>query len=197
MVDFKGKVIYVFLLLLLLVISIGFGYFKMQGFSTNVDNISALEFAKECVLFEPPKAVTASTKTIDVKVTYVDYYTICKEEEKTSKLIYGSTIDTVKELEKEYQEKNGLSYEIDEVTEDSITYKRIINGNCPNHFKVIYEENKLNVYTVKGEDKFELLMSIDNLNIDNIREELKVKIMRGTYINSKPELNRFIEDLQT
>ena len=90
MVDFKGKVIYVFLLFLLLVISIGFGYFKMQGFSTNVDNISALEFAKECVLFEPPKAVTASTKTIDVKVTYVDYYT----------------------------EKNGLSYEIDEVTED-------------------------------------------------------------------------------
>ena len=197
MVDFKGKVIYVFLLFLLLVISIGFGYFKMQGFSTNVDNISALEFAKECVLFEPSKAVTASTKTIDVKVTYVDYYTICKEEEKTSKVIYGTTIDSVKDLEKEYQEKNGLSYDIDEVTEDSITYKRIINGNCPNHFKVIYEEDRLNVYTVKGENKFELLMSIDDLNLDIIREELKVKIMRGTYINSKPELNRFIEDLQT
>ncbi len=53
------------------------------------------------------------------------------------------------------------------------------------------------MYTVKGENKFELLMSIDDLNLDNIREELKVKIMRGTYINSKPELNRFIEDLQT
>ncbi len=197
MVDFKGKVLYVFLLIMLLVLSVGFGFFKMRGFNINVDNVSALDFANEYVFFNPQKAVTASTKTIDVTVNYVDYYTICKEEEKTSKVIYGTTIDSVKDLEKEYQEKNGLSYDIDEVTEDSITYKRVIKGNCPNHFKVIYEEDRLNVYTVKGENKFELLMSIDDLNLDNIREELKVKIMRGTYINSKPELNRFIEDLQT
>lgn len=197
MVDFKGKIIYVFLLVLLLVMSVGFGYFKMQGFNTKIDNVTALEFAKDLIYFEPQKAITASTKTIDVTVNYVDYYTICKEEEKTSKVIYGSTIDTVKELEKEYQEKNGLSYDIDEVTEDSITYKRVIKGNCPNHFKVIYEEDRLNVYSVKGENKFELYTSVDNINIDNIRDELKTKILRGTYINSKPELNRFIEDLQT
>lgn len=198
MVDFKGKILYVLCLIALVILGIGFGYFKVKKTDVDINNITALEYVKEYIVFSRPQnAVTASTKTIDVTVNYIDYYTICKEEEKSSKVIYGSTIDSVKELEKEYQEKNGLLYDIDSETENSITYKRVVKGNCPNHFKVIYEEGKLNVYSVKGENKFEMYMSIDDLNIDNIRGELKTKIIRGTYINSKAELNRFIEDLQT
>ena len=49
MVDFKGKVLYVFLLIMLLVLSVGFGFFKMRGFNINVDNVSALDFANEYV----------------------------------------------------------------------------------------------------------------------------------------------------
>lgn len=198
MVDFKGKLLYVLCLFFLIVLGIGFGYFKFKSSNLEINNISAYEYAKDYIFFtRQENLVTASTKTIDVTVKYVDYYTICKEEEVKVKTIYGTTIDSVKELEKEYQEKNGLLYDIDEQTMDSITYRRIIQGNCPNHFKVIYEDGKLNVYSVKGENKLELYSSFDDLNMDNIRDELKLKITRGTYINSKQELNRFIEDLQT
>ena len=40
-------------------------------------------------------------------------------------------------------------------------------------------------------------MTIDNINIENLRDELKQMVNRGTYINSREELNRFIEDLES
>ena len=40
-------------------------------------------------------------------------------------------------------------------------------------------------------------MTIDDVNVDNLRDELKQMVKRGTYINSREELNRFIEDLES
>ena len=40
-------------------------------------------------------------------------------------------------------------------------------------------------------------MTINNVNVDYLREELKEKVEKGTYINSREELNLFIEDLES
>ena len=40
-------------------------------------------------------------------------------------------------------------------------------------------------------------MSIQGVNVNNLRDELKEMVEKGTYINSKDELNRFIEDLES
>ena len=62
---------------------------------------------------------------------------------------------------------------------------------------VIKEDEKINVYSIQGENKSTLYMTIDNINIENLRDELKQMVNRGTYINSREELNRFIEDLES
>ena len=199
MVDYKGKIVYIFCLVLFAILGIGVGYFKTVKLSgVELNNTTALDYAREYVFtFTPQRTVTASANVASVTVYYVDYYTVCKDEIKTSKVYNGTTIEGVKEQEKEYQEEKGLLYEIDSETEDSITYIREVKGNCPNHFYVIYEQDKLNIYTIKGEGKHELYTSLDSINVDNIRSELKVMIERGAIFNSKEELNRFIEDLET
>lgn len=199
MIDYKDKILYCLALIVLLFLGIGVGYVKTASLDKiNINNSSVLEFARDYNLeTSNDMVITASTKTYDITIVYEDKYTVCNESVTTSKIKYGSTMDKVKEEEKRYQEEKGLLYEVKEETESKIVYYRTINQNCPNHFKVILEEDKINVYSIQGEDKSIIYMTIEDINIENLREELKQKIKKGTYINSREELNRFIEDLES
>lgn len=199
MIDVKEKILYCLSLVVLLFIGIGVGYIKTVSLDKlNIDNTSAVEFANNYDLVTNNELlITASTKTYDITVIYEDNYTVCNESVVTSKVEYGTTMDKVKEEEKNYQEEKGLVYTIKTETEDKIVYSRSINENCPNHFKVILEDDKINVYSIQGEDKSTLFMTVKDVNINNLRTELKEMVQKGTYINSKEELNRFIEDLES
>ena len=199
MIDVKEKILYCLSLVVLLFVGIGVGYIKTVSLdSLNIDNTSVVEFANNYDLVTNNELlITASTKTYDITVVYEDNYTVCNESVVTSKVEYGTTMDKVKEEEKNYQEEKGLVYTIKTETEDKIVYSRIINENCPNHFKVILEDDKINVYSIQGENKSTLFMTVKDVNINNLRKELKEMVQKGTYINSKEELNRFIEDLES
>ncbi len=199
MIDVKEKILYCLSLVVLLFVGIGVGYIKTVSLdSLNIDNTSAVEFANNYDLVTNNELlITASTKTYDITVVYEDNYTVCNESVVTSKVEYGTTMDKVKEEEKNYQEEKGLVYTIKTETEDKIVYSRSINENCPNHFKVILEDDKINVYSIQGENKSTLFMTVKDVNINNLRKELKEMVQKGTYINSKEELNRFIEDLES
>lgn len=199
MMNLKNKILYCLVLVLLLFGGIGFGYMRTVSFSNlDIDNTSVLDFAKNySIVTNNDLVVTASTKTYDITVVYEDYYTVCKEDVSKSKVEYGTTIDKVKEDEKKYQEEKGLEYEIKSEKENKIVYSRTINENCPNHFKIILEDEKVNIYSIQGENKSTLYMTLDDINIKNLRDELKQMITKGTYINSREELNSFIEDLES
>lgn len=199
MMNFKNKILYCLALVLLLFLGIGFGYVKTVSFDKlEIDNTSVLDFAKNySVARNSDLVVTASTKTYDITVVYEDNYTVCKEDVTKSKVEYGTTIDKVKADEKKYQEEKGLEYNIKSESENKIVYSRILSGNCPNHFKIILEDNKINIYSIQGENKNTLYMTLDDVNIDNLRDELKKMVKKGTYINSREELNSFIEDLES
>lgn len=199
MIDVKEKILYCLSLVVLLFVGIGVGYIKTVSLdSLNIDNTSVVEFANNYDLVTNNELlITASTKTYDITVVYEDNYTVCNESVVTSKVEYGTTMDKVKEEEKNYQEEKGLVYTIKTETEDKIVYSRSINENCPNHFKVILEDDKINVYSIQGENKSTLFMTVKDVNINNLRKELKEMVQKGTYINSKEELNRFIEDLES
>lgn len=59
------------------------------------------------------------------------------------------------------------------------------------------ESGKIVVYSIQGENKKTVFMTLDNINVDHLRDEIKEKVESGTYINSKEELNKFIEDLES
>lgn len=199
MINLKQKILYFSCLVLLLFFGIGIGFIKSTSLGTGIDNSSLLDYAKNYALVTSNNdlVVTASTKTYDVTVIYEDYYTVCKEYVRRSNVIYGTTIDEVKENEKKYQEENGLVYEILSESDDKIVYSRNIKENCPNHFKIISENGKIVVYSIQGENKKTVFMTLDDVNAEQLRDEIKEKVESGTYINSKEELNKFIEDLES
>lgn len=199
MVNLKQKIIYCMALVVFMALGLGFGYFQTR-FTTGleVDNMSLLDYATSYVFTSTSdETVTASTKTYDVNVIYEDVYTVCGEVVHTTKTVYGTTMDKVKEEEKVYQEEKGLLYEIKAQGNTNIIYSRRMAQNCPNHFLVIWEEGKVNIYSIQGEDKKIVYMTISDINIDNLRQEIRTKVEKGTYINSKEELNKFIEDLES
>ena len=199
MINLKEKIGYCLVLVMFLMLGIGFGYVQtVLNSDIKIDNTSMLDYATSYIFpTNNDIVVTASTQNYDIKVIYEDRYTICDESITESKIIYGTTMDKVKEDEKKYQEEKGLVYEIKAESAETIMYTRELKENCPNHFYVILEENSIKVYSVQGENKRTLFRSIENINIDNLREELKLKVERGTSLNSKDELNKFIEDLES
>lgn len=197
--NLKEKILYCVVLVVFLVLGVSFGYVQtVLNSDIKIDNTSMLDYATSYVFpTQTDVAVAASTQTYDIKVIYEDNYTVCGESITESKIIYGTTMDKVKEDEKIYQEEKGLVYSIKAESAETIMYTRELKENCPNHFYIILEENNINVYSVQGEDKRTLFRTIENINIENLRDELKIKVEKGTSLNSKDELNKFIEDLES
>lgn len=107
MINLKQKILYFSCLVLLLFVGVGIGFIKSSSDGTGIDNNSLLDYAKNYALVTTTnnKVVTASTKTYDVTVIYEDYYTVCKEYVRKSSINYGTTLDEVKEEEKNTKKK--------------------------------------------------------------------------------------------
>ncbi|MBO5477277.1 MAG: BofC C-terminal domain-containing protein [Clostridia bacterium] len=197
--NLKEKLVYCLVLVMFLVLGVGFGYVQtVMSSDIKITNTSMLDYATSYIFPEQNDIlVAASTHTYDVEVMYEDNYLVCNEKVLTTKTVYGTTMDKVKEDEKAYQEEKGIVYKIKGESAERIIYTREINENCPNHFWIILEDGKINVYSVQGENKRTLFRKIENINIDNLREELRIKVEKGTSLNSKDELNKFIEDLES
>lgn len=198
MINLKQKLLYFSCLVVLLFVGITVGFIKSSSEGTGINNESLLDYARNyAIVKNNDVVVTASTKTYDITVIYEDYYTVCKEYIRKSNVNYGTTLDELKAKEKDYQQENGLMYEILAESDDKIVYSRNINENCPNHFKVIAEGEKIVVYSIQGENKKTVFMTVENVNVKHLRDEIREKIEKGVYINSKEELNKFIEDLES
>ncbi len=197
MKNLKFKIMYCLSLVLFLIVGIMFGYNKETKKSMFNDE-SILDYAIRFTSADVDNyVVTTSTKVSDIEVIYEDCYLECNESESKSKMVYGTTMDKVKEDEEKEQEAKGVIYEIKGESSTRIMYSRNINGICPNHYFVKAESGVVTVYRIKGEDKKEIYTKLENINIENLRQELKTKIEKGTYLNSREELNHFIEDLES
>lgn len=199
MLDLKEKIIYCVVLVIFLIVSVCFGVAQtILNSGLDIKNTNISEYAKSCVFNSPTEdTITTATMSYDIDVIYEDNYLLCGENTLNTKKVYGTTMEKVKEDEKKYQEENGLVYEIKAETATRIVYTRTVEENCPNHFKIVLEDNVINIYSIITNNKEEIYMTLRDINISHLRNELKNKIEKGTYINSKEELNRFIEDLET
>ena len=142
------------------------------------------------------KVTPVSTSTYDIEVVYNDYYTLCKETISDSTIHYGVDIDELKKEEENKQKESGKKYDILDESNERIVYKRECNTYCPNHFKIILEDGKVNVYSVITEDKQELYKTLE-IPVETLRMEVKNELSAGILINSKNELKLIIEDIES
>lgn len=132
----------------------------------------------------------------DITVIYEDYYSLCSETVRKEDYEYSTTLEKVKEAELEKQKNQNLDYSIVEENDDTLVFKRTIEANCPNHYRIILENTGVVVYNRINDKELEMYRKI-NIPEELIREELKERLKKGVDVNSKEELNLFVEDLES
>ena len=152
---------------------------------------------KEAInIYNDDEVESVSTKTYDIEVIYIDYYTLCDEEIASSDFCYGVKVEEVKEQEINKQKREENIYEILEESNERIVFKKVIDTYCPNHFKVILEESKINVYSRITEKEYRIYKTLD-IPVETLRLEVVNELTGGILVESKEELNMIIEDIES
>ena len=137
-----------------------------------------------------------STKKYNIDLVYIDDYLLCGEKMVKKETIYDTSLDDLKIKEKNKQEKEMQTYEIQEESNEKLIYYRKLNQNCPNHFVVKLENGKIVVYNIVSDIVKTKYQEID-IQTETIRPELMEELNVGIKANNLQELNFIIEDLES
>lgn len=195
-IDMKYKILFGILIVVLFAGGIFLGI-KISSPKDNSEALKTLNKVEESLIYdESEKSIQTLSKTYDIDLVYEDNYTLCGESTTKKETIYDTTLEELKSREEKKQEDEGKVYKIKEESNEKLVYSRNISENCPNHFKVVLEENVINVYKVIDEDTKNLYRKIDTQD-KLIREDVKEELKKGIKIDSYEELNLLIEDLES
>lgn len=184
------------------VILLGVG--SILGYNLSINNSNIKDYnseetnniGKEAVKIYDDEIESVSTKTYDIEVVYIDYYTLCNEEITNSNFCYGVKLDEIKKQEILKQENESNIYEMVEESTNRIVFKKVIDTYCPNHFKVVLEDNKINIYNKVVDEKYEMYKTLD-VPVETLRIEVVDELTGGIVVNSREELNMIIEDIES
>lgn len=196
----EGKFRYRIFVLSVFIILLGVGCIVGYKFTNNNDYIkdnTSNNNDKEAIkIYNDDEVESVSTKNYDIEVVYIDSYKLCNEDITSSKVYYGVKLDDIKSQEIENQKSESNVYEIVEENNERIVFKKIIETYCPNHFKIILEDNKINVYNKVKDDQYKMYKTL-NIPVETLRKEVVNELTGGILVNSKEELNIIIEDIES
>ena len=137
-----------------------------------------------------------STKTYDIEVIYEDYFSECGHKETKKDIVYGTTIEKLKEEEKQKQKNKEAEYTVSTEGNEKLIFKRTLNQFCPNHFNIKLEDGNVNIYNIVNEG-VETLEKTLEIPQELIKPELLEELILGIRVDSKADLNLLIEDLES
>lgn len=193
----KKNIGYSFLVLGILVLCLSIGIYLGFRYTKNNENLmDYTETTAEDNNNENNDTTPVSTKTYDIEVVYEDKYNKCGHIIENKNMIYGTTLEKVKEEENVKQKENGNIYEIIEESNEKIIYSREIEQNCPNHFLVKLEDEIIVVYNVV-DDSTMLVYKKINADLETLNPEMLEELNVGIKADSKEDLNLIIEDIES
>jgi len=147
----------------------------------------------EVVVYQPPTSTVTNNQEkneeVDIEVIYEEYYTDCKETIINKNMEFGTTIEKLKE-------KVGDEYEVVDETENSITFRKEIATNCPNHFELKLVDGYVMIYQrIKADET----VMYKNTEIPQavIRDELVSELEKGIKVDTLDDLNSYMEDIES
>ena len=102
----------------------------------------------------------------------------------------------LKEGESNNQKENGNIYELIEESNEKVVYTRQIEQNCPNHFFIKVEDNKIVIYNIVDESAMVVYKKLE-VDIETLNPEMLEELNEGISVDSKEELNLIIEDIES
>lgn len=160
--------------------------------SENIEEVKSVDVVKNI-----ENSDTSSSKKYNIEVVYVDHFTICDEEVEVSDETYqNTTLDEVIKKETEKQKEKNIKYDIIASGDESLTYYRNVDKYCDNHYKVIIEDNKINVYKLVTDKESKLYKTLD-VSVNLIREDIKEQLNSGIIVNKSEDLGLLLDDLES
>lgn len=176
-------------LLLVLGVYIGFKYTRNNK---NLEDKTSI--AEDSI--EKDETTPVSTKTYDIEVVYKDEYTKCGHTIQNKNMVYGTTLENLKEEENKKQKENGILYEVEEESNEQLVYSRKVEQNCPNHFLVKNENNNIVIYNIIDEAAMSVYKKL-KVDINTLNPEMLEELNEGMKVDSKEDLNLIIEDIES
>ena len=176
-------------LLLVLGVYIGFKYTRNDK---NVEDKTST--ADDSI--EKDETTPVITKPYDIEVVYKDEYTKCGHTIQNKDMVYGTTLENLKEEENKKQKEKGIIYEVEEESNDQIVYSRKVDQNCPNHFLVKIENNNIVIYNIIDDAAMSVYKKLE-VDINTLNPEMLEELNEGIKVDSKEDLNLIIEDIES
>ena len=145
---------------------------------------------------EKDETTPVSTKTYDIEVVYKDEYTKCGHTIQNKDMVYGTTLENLKEEENKKQKEKGIIYEVEEESNDQIVYSRKVDQNCPNHFLVKIENNNIVIYNIIDDAAMSVYKKLE-VDMNTLNPEMLEELNEGIKVDSKEDLNLIIEDIES
>lgn len=177
------------ILLLILGVFVGFKYTRNDK---NVEDKTSI--AEDSI--EKDETTPVSTKTYDIEVVYKDEYTKCGHTIQNKDMVYGTTLENLKEEENKKQKEKGIIYEVEEESNEQVIYTRKVDQNCPNHFLVKIENNNIVIYNIIDEAAMSVYKKLE-VDINTLNPEMLEELNEGIKVDSKEDLNLIIEDIES
>ena len=172
-------------------IYLGFRYTKNN---TEVEDYNQTTAEEAEVIKEDTTPV--STKTYDIELIYIDEYIKCNHVIENKSIVYSTTLDKLKEEESNKQKENGNIYTLIEENNEKLVYTRKIEQNCPNHFLIKIEDNKVVIYNIVDESAM-LVFKYLEVDVKTLNPEMLEELNEGIKVDSKEDLNLIIEDIES
>jgi len=194
-------------LLLTLFIILLFGASTFAGYmlinfkenSASIESVSDTNSYSSTTTLTTPEIETTDTTTVfaseeDVEVIYQDLYTACGHIIETKSTKFNSVAEAI--IKEQSEQDN--EYEVVEYTNTSITFRKEIDGYCPNHFLAKYNATtkQIVIYNLVSDTEKVVYDSID-VEEQNIRKDMIEKLKVGIEIDGKSNIGKLLEDIDS
>lgn len=143
-------------------------------------------------IYDEQAEIVQEETIVDVDVKFTDVYPDCGHSVESKEHQEQTTKTKVKE---EIEEKD-LGYRLIGEEEGILLYQKVHSGKCMNHYKVILENDLVNIYRIGKTGEFELYQTTEittNMLRDGIKEQLEV----GIEVDDIEELFLLMEDIES
>ena len=129
---------------------------------------------------------------IDVDVKFTDVYPDCGHSVDSKEHQSNTTKTKVKE---EIEEKD-LGYRLIGEQDGVLLYQKVHNGKCMNHYKVILENDLVNIYRIGKSGEFEPYQTTE-ITSGMLRQGIKEQLQAGIEVDDIEELILLMEDIES
>ena len=166
---------------------------ELSDNNTNSNLPEALESNTDAIqIYDEQADIEEEKELIEVDVKFTDIYPDCGHSIESEEHQQNTTKEDVR---KEIMEKD-LGYRLVGEQDGILLYQKVHVGKCMNHYKVVLENDLINIYRMSASGEFEIYQTTE-ITSSMLREGIKEQLKEGIEVDDIEELFLLMEDIES